>query len=538
MDDLRRIFGERFLSYVLACDSAALDGAEWSAEQQHVVQQLTELAGLIAGQHPSQQRNGLTNVLLDWRTEVNTSLANLWRLGCGGQILDINATTDIGLTLILQIARDMYPGFLLPTTDSHVIEGPGSDLSGPVHRHPARLAFCQAVVDDEKLRLLFPGVAEGTALEDVGNKLYEIQSEITVPAGRSGSFQLVMLCQVLLNTAYDRLLLSGRDTLEAYLDVVAEVLDDTRKLGSGGHVTISVVFGLANVHLPESASISLPWGVIRSPTEGDQRFLIGETKATAVLVAQVPWKILRKVAWKPEPTEHMVSRIEQYRPAFEQWSRDAQRVVDLTRYALLCASKDTPYFAARHVSTIILDPLHFAPHLSWPFVMPASAPETTLDADALHRVEHWAGRLKDHPRTLDIAVRRTLSAIADRLDPLDGFIDAVLAWENMFSDTPETTLKVCGAIAILLEREDLVKRAALFKELQELYRKRSKVVHGSQEPSMRETIEHRDRAIVVGLDAMRRLYDYPSLLPKDSSVRGRDILLGGLDDGFGSASSV
>jgi hypothetical protein len=534
MDELRRIFGDRFLCYVLACDSAVLDGAEWSAEQRHVIQQLIELAGLVADQHPLQQRNGLTNVLLDWRTDVNTSLANLWRLGCGGQIPDIStSTTDVGLMLILQIARDLYPGFLFPTADSHVMEGPGSDLGGSVHRHPAQLAFCQAVVDDEKLCLLFPGVAKGAALEDVGNKIYDIKSEIMVSAGRGGSFQLTMFCQILLNTAYDRLLLSGRDTLEAYLDSVAEVLNDTRKLASRDRATIPVVFGLANVRLSESASISLPWGVFRCPTEKDQRFLIGETKATAVLVAQVPWKILRKVAWNPEPTEDMLSRMEQYRPAFEQWNRDAQRVVDLTRYALLCASKSTPYFAARHVSTTILDPLHFAPHLSWPFVMPASAPETTLDADAVHRVEHWAGRLNDHPRSLDIAVRRTLSAIADRLDPLDGFIDAVLAWENMFSDTPETTLKVCGAIAILLERNDLAKRAALFKGLQELYRKRSKVVHGSQEPSMRETIGHRDRAIEVALDAMRRLYDYPSLLPKDSSVRGRDILLGGLDDGFG-----
>jgi hypothetical protein len=39
-------------------------------------------------------------------------------------------------------------------------------------------------------------------------------------------------------------------------------------------------------------------------------------------------------------------------------------------------------------------------------------------------------------------------------------IDAVLAWENIFSGQPETYLRVCGAIALLLASGDYEQRAS------------------------------------------------------------------------------
>jgi hypothetical protein len=262
--------------------------------------------------------------------------------------------------------------------------------------------------------------------------------------------------------------------------------------------------------------------------------LLADTDATAVLVVHMPLKILRKVQWNFAGTNAMrAEHRQQHWPAFEQWNKDLRRLTDLARYALLCASQEAPYFAARQISTCILDPLHHAPQSSWPFPIPALPPETTLDAEAMAMVEHWAEQLKAHPSSLDIAMRRTLSAVVDRLDPLDGFIDAVLAWENMFSGSPETTMRVCGAIAHLLEQDDFNARATLYKKLQDLYVTRSRIVHGSApEPGIEDAIQFRDTAVTVALDSMRRLYDHPDLLTtKNSAVRGKDVLLGVLSSG-------
>jgi Apea-like HEPN len=133
---------------------------------------------------------------------------------------------------------------------------------------------------------------------------------------------------------------------------------------------------------------------------------------------------------------------------------------------------------------------------------------------------------RDHPQRLDIAVRQTLSAVVERADPHDGFIDTVLAWENMFSGTPETNLRVCGAIAWLLEPDSYERRRRLFKELKDLYTSRSKLVHGAI-PSVPDVVGCRDRAVRISMEAIKCLYSDAELLQvQDSADRGGMILLG------------
>jgi hypothetical protein len=123
-------------------------------------------------------------------------------------------------------------------------------------------------------------------------------------------------------------------------------------------------------------------------------------------------------------------------------------------------------------------------------------------------------------------MRRTLAAVSDRTDLLDGFIDAVMAWENMFSDRPETNLRVCGAIAWLLEPDTYERRSRLFSELKDLYGKRSNLVHGALE-TVPDPARCRDRAVRIAVECMKRLYADEQLLHvKESGERGGMILLG------------
>jgi len=101
----------------------------------------------------------------------------------------------------------------------------------------------------------------------------------------------------------------------------------------------------------------------------------------------------------------------------------------------------------------------------------------------------------------------------------------------MFGSTTESTFRICGAMASLLEPSDRNKRLALFDSLKTLYGARSKVVHGAKELSGRVASDYRTQSIERALEALRRLYDYPELLgAKGSAERGRDVLLSlGLD---------
>jgi Apea-like HEPN len=248
----------------------------------------------------------------------------------------------------------------------------------------------------------------------------------------------------------------------------------------------------------------------------------------AVLITKRPLKLLNISPVESETSSRsLLMNSENYRSQIAKWAKDTERIVDLMRLAVLLASPDEDFFAAQYVSRTVLQPLQLEPDIQWRGGdVLAPSPQASLGFDTLARVLGWAEVTMDHPQQLDIAMRRTLSAVTERTDPLDGFIDAVLAWENMFSGRPETNLRVCGAIAWLLEPDNYDRRSGLFTELKALYSKRSNLVHGAIE-TLEEAANYRDRSVRISIEAMKRLYANDKLLKaKRSDERGGMALMG------------
>ena len=44
-----------------------------------------------------------------------------------------------------------------------------------------------------------------------------------------------------------------------------------------------------------------------------------------------------------------------------------------------------------------------------------------------------------------IAIRRVLSAINERMNPVDGFVDVIIAWENLFGGNAELSFRISTA---------------------------------------------------------------------------------------------
>ena len=147
-----------------------------------------------------------------------------------------------------------------------------------------------------------------------------------------------------------------------------------------------------------------------------------------------------------------------------------------------------------------------------------------LTADELDAVARWSAVLESqHNPNIDLAVRRCLSSGALRLDPADRLMDAVIAWENLFGASPETSFRLAAAISKLLTTV-ADERRALLKRLLELYRRRSEVAHGA---NLQSAQEDADEALDIAVRCLRKLYqDRTDLLSLAKSIeRANDLLL-------------
>jgi hypothetical protein len=108
-------------------------------------------------------------------------------------------------------------------------------------------------------------------------------------------------------------------------------------------------------------------------------------------------------------------------------------------------------------------------------------------------------------KTIDVAVRRTLMAAADRPDPSDALVDAVIAWENLVgSREGEPTLRVSASLAWLLGRS-ASDREAVRKRVSALYGTRSDIVHGNKFLDPKQAAELKGEALAITLNTFRAM---------------------------------
>lgn len=94
-------------------------------------------------------------------------------------------------------------------------------------------------------------------------------------------------------------------------------------------------------------------------------------------------------------------------------------------------------------------------------------------------IDHVAAR---RTPSIDVAIRRILSAHIDRFTPADSLIDVVIAWENLFGprDQKEITKTVSTALANLLSKGSDEAAKQIRKDAVRIYGLRSRLVHGGR----------------------------------------------------------
>jgi hypothetical protein len=530
MEILQRIFGKDFLRYVFAQDDVEIAEASLSRGQNTVVRKLMDLALDVQAQPPSARQLSLVNAILSYADDEQTTVANAWRRQCGGDLISPHTTKDPVLRSLLILVQDTYPAFMLPREKGDLATSEIA-ISRPVFRHPEWKVACRAVLDDKALGKFFPADC-ATGSRDDTEVLLEVNSVLTFSSGTSQKFQLTLMPNTFLASAYLRYLLPGGvRTLEKFASCMKKIIAEARHLAEKRSVNIPLIYGISNVEVPSGTCMEIPWGTLRSPESIDQAFVPEAVEVGAVFQTTGLMSVLEIGESREDDRQATSTPRNRHQKELDRWAQQTDRKCDLFRLAILLASPDENFIVANQASRTILDPLQRTPTMRWTAIgLGAHGMGTTslarLEHESLSSIQHWAKMTDSHPHNLDIAMRRTLSSVAERIDPLDGFIDAVLAWENLFSARPETSLRVCGAIAWLLESESYERRTQLHNELSKLYASRSGLVHGST-AGIDNAATARDRAVRISIECMRRLYAYPELLnAKDSSVRGKMLLMG------------
>ena len=209
----------------------------------------------------------------------------------------------------------------------------------------------------------------------------------------------------------------------------------------------------------------------------------------------------------------------------ERYSWVADDFNKITQYVPLAL-----YFSANNAGSvslifrheIILDLIGYGFKFEGSTRKPKYAEPIIATEDRIKEISRWVKRLdKTENEKISLAMRRLLSAISHRTDQDDVFIDAIIGLENLF--TPgRGNIKECIAncVSYLCEDRDN-DRENIKPEIEEMYRTRSKIVHGKtvyfEKPVPEKAIKFLKKSI------MNLHLKHPDILKLDTHQRSSEL---------------
>ncbi|WP_194822080.1 HEPN domain-containing protein [Micromonospora sp. S-DT3-3-22] len=472
---------------------------------------------------------------LAWRANLAREDAEgmIYRLRklCGGEVQRPSSEDETELRL-LECIYETYPTILLPPPPDDYPLYP--DLLGL--ESDAFELLVEALLGDDDLKRLFLDPNETIPTSRQTHKeRSRIFADHYWTAGNGGTNFVGIAAVNLIQHAFRLAALYDDRSLNACLQHGREGLRIARILARGEKVNIP--------HLSSYSSLRLQQGIARVPLgSGELRSLSSRGQACMRMFGANGDQ--PEVAVFSEIEEQLASlnfrtgdedadkaildkRWSNYAPKFQTSLDKRKKERSIFRYSLLLAMSPQVATGTPQGDTV-LNPLTIP--AVWPIggEDSSAAPAIEITTEIATSVTEWSTRvINQHPTSLDIGMRRLLSAATARSDDMDGFVDAVMCWENIFGDSQDTALKVCGSLARLLEPDDDEKRRKLYERLKKMYDLRSRLVHGSDEPDLATANLNRTEAVSIAVAAMRAMYQSPPLLEAKNSVeRWKFVLIG------------
>jgi hypothetical protein len=517
IDYMRRLLGGAFVDWVLAKP----DGTPTPA-QLVTASGLAEILRHNISAHPETPIEHIIPILASYHKASGTTLINHARQCAGGTSQSVEGVPgDRLLSAFRAFAIECYGEMLLPA-------GPFRG-SGPDFHNYVKARSGKDLIDAILAEGIFPTGA------DVDYSGMDSDTAAFFRSVIPGTFAsgLVRCAWRLAKLRHEA------PSLDQLLEQVPIAVKQLRSFLRGKPTAVTAVASLTGACLPPDVEISGPWGRIRSARPEDHppavRHLIDKRTTTTTeagdhieisdagdIIIEASVRVKFEMgkdgnSWTAGPVDDFGDMLDRIRLAF----------------TLAVARPEKPVIYCMW-STTLFPTGHVEPR---PFTDPnfmAMRVPTLLSGEEIVSWGRWINIIMAADMAhLKVAMTRTLRAMAERRDPYDRLIDAVIAWESLFGGDNELAFRISASLARLLHSSGQDRETAQ-KNYSKIYGARSRIVHGStsktktqQAEEDRRVQEYGRTAIDVSLKAMACiLTTHRDLLALESQMRSTRILLG------------
>lgn len=443
---------------------------------------------------------------------------NIWREQSGGDRFAVYHSDDNIVKLLNRLYVELYPLFLVNRTcwnqHSDMIL---QNIGHAINSLSERKCLYDEIMNDEHIHLIFHTKEKNDLC---------VHGHYMSSTGRGGSIQLSLLPSMLFLNSYRLMRMRGYFDPKAFSEAAEYTVATLRRCINGETVEVPLLLGFSNISIDDIGKIETNWGIIRPIGESISELVPRNFSITNINDKQYKLGFVLESSYP-----YKINFTRQYGEIeYPKEISDARKKIDeLTENISLCfslACKRNPPVSISLAWEMIFDPISHGTQVSW-FSNSRTATIHFILKENQEKEElvTWCNRIKNiDDKNIRLAIRRVLSAINKRTNPVDSFIDTVVAWENLFGTKEKIGSSISGSIANLLEgtRKQLKE---IKTKVNNYYKIRCDIVHGSKEITTKDAREYRDDCLDITLKVMRKLYiEKPALLQLDSSKRS-DILL-------------
>jgi hypothetical protein len=393
------------------------------------------------------------------------------------------------------LARDVFPMIKAVRDEPHRVDpGPLPHMSG------LWTAIARAILQSR----IFAAAALA-AQEDpvIGAAITAERGYVGSAIGGGGVLQAETLPLNLVQAACLELLVCGREfTVAIFANTATKNVDKLKTGLSGGEIEGWAVTSFSALQLSPGSRLSTPWGdlvhadrltaeIWQSPTD----------RVTAVLATPLATKLVAMDPSTPQIQDSFFPR--------------AYRIAQLVSYGIALGSIPDDPAGAVHMNIGGLLPWGMPGWGGEVRMVGFTSRSTPLTDAERTQATRWMTELDQAPiDRIEVALRRLVRALAERQDPSDQLIDAVIAWENLVEHRDRPTSSVLWGIRTLATPAGWSR-----KRIEGVYKTRSNIVHGEAPDYVRIRADAPE-AIRIGLDSVRRLVThYPDTLQITSEAR-------------------
>ncbi|MCK4957026.1 MAG: hypothetical protein KAS49_05275 [Candidatus Cloacimonetes bacterium] len=444
---------------------------------------------------------------------------NVLRKHFGGEIMEIS-TDDKILSILSKFGMQVYPLFLIKgsdTTEAFMIKT--AAFPSQFFENEDMQVLYSAILNDSSLKKLFPN--------DNENNMFNLRANYFSSLGRGGTMSLAVFPKNIIMKAFELASLKGAVTQSSFLKSIEEVLRMIRDVADGKTIKVPVYLGFNNVDLGNIDYIDLGYGTIMKYHEEILNMVLKGAKAAKHYdINNIQGFILRSnynYSIFSSGEEDINSKKDL--PSYIDERRKLDKITENLSLTFALAIDRYPPVGIFETWTMIFDPLYAGINISYYGGTKYPMKNHIIKKEEKKSIIEWSSKVElAKDKKIRIAIRSIVSAINKKIDPIDGFIDSIIAWENLFGGHGEQTYIIFTSIAKLL-KNTAEERFSLQKEIKKLYNARSCLLHGAKEFTYKEAIEMRDRSLQIAILSLKQLYEKHQDLIDDRDRSKKLILM-------------